>query len=140
MKLYKFELEDFITYLSKLKTDRTDTRHRVKFQDLLSTHYAEFIRDANDINLDYVVKDGEGNPISENGKYTFEKDQERLKELNKLYSEQIVIDETEERKAMFLSIKESVINRGPTEFTGIEGNQYVRFCEIVEQIEYKDEQ
>ncbi|MEC4565332.1 DUF1617 family protein [Paenibacillus sp. CMAA1739] len=140
MKLYKFELENFIAYLDKLKTDRTDTRHRVKFKGLLADHHTELLNDANDINLDYVIKDKDGNPIVENGKYTFEKDNERLSELNKLYNEEIVIDETEERKAMLLSVKESVINRGPTEFTGTEGDWYVRFCEIVEQIEYKDEQ
>lgn len=138
MKLYKYELENFITYLDKLKTDRTDTRHRIKFKGLLTDYYLELLNDTNDINLDYVVKDEKGDSIVEDGKFTFERDNERIAELNKLYNEEIVIDETEERKAMLLSVKESVINRGPTEFTGIEGDWYCRFCDIVEQIKCED--
>ncbi|KAF6626940.1 hypothetical protein H6F38_23060 [Paenibacillus sp. EKM208P] len=139
MKLYKYELENFIAYLDKLKTDRTDTRQRIKFKGLLTDYYLELLNDTNDINHDYVVKDKEGNPIIENGKYTFKKDSERIAELNKLYNEVIVIDETEERKAMLLSVKESVINRGPLEFEGIEGDWYCRFCDIVEQINYEEQ-
>ncbi|MET3209901.1 UNVERIFIED_CONTAM: hypothetical protein ABIC26_002849 [Paenibacillus sp. PvR008] len=140
MKLYKFELENFIAYLDTLKTDRTDSRHKVKFKKLLLEHYDEFLNDTNDINMDYVIKGSDGEPVVEDGKYTFENNNERLSEIHSLHKEEIVIDETEERKLMLLSIKESVINRGPTEFEGIAADWYDRFCEIVEQIKYKDEQ
>lgn len=139
MKLYKYELENFIAYLDSLKLDRPDSRMRTKFKSLLIEHYQEFLGDTSEINQEYVIKDKDGNPIHEDGKYIFEKDDERVSELKKLYNEEIVIDETEERKKMLLSIKESVMNRGPAELNGEEADWYDRFCDIVEQIKYEEQ-
>ncbi|MNC59373.1 hypothetical protein D3C75_1091770 [compost metagenome] len=69
---------------------------------------------------------------------TFENNSERLKEIYDLSFEFIVIEENIENKKMLLSIKESVLNRGPEALEGNDADTYDCICEIVEQINYEN--
>ncbi|MEK3788037.1 hypothetical protein [Paenibacillus sp. FSL K6-1230] len=138
MELYKYEVENFLGYLDTLKTDRVQSRHKVRFKKWLAEHYDQLLSDSHDINMDYALLDEDGQPLEQDGRITFRNDPERLQELRKLYHERIVMDETPERKDMLLAIKHAVIHCGPAEFEGIAADWYDRFCEIVEDI-YADD-
>ncbi|WP_342422361.1 hypothetical protein [Paenibacillus sp. FSL E2-0178] len=138
MKMKKYELESFINYIHPLKLDRPDTRMKARFEKILINKYNDFVDEMNEINNVYAVKDNDGKPIIENNKMTFENNEERLKEIRELSTEDVYIEQNEENKKMLLSIKESVLYRGPSEFAGDEALIYDSLAEIVEQITYKE--
>ncbi|ASA22763.1 hypothetical protein [Paenibacillus donghaensis] len=139
MKIKKFELEPFISYLHSLRLDRVDSRMRSRFKKILIDKYQVFTDELREINVDYTVKDSSGDPIIENDKWIFENNDERLKEIQDLSFEEIYIEQNEENKKMLLSVKESVLNRGPSELEGKDADVYDCLAEIVEQITYEDQ-
>src|SRR5689334_16329635 len=126
-----------ISYLHSLKLERTDSRMRSRFKKLLIDKYQDFAEEIEEINNSYAVKNELGEIIIENEKCTFENNNERLKEILELSNEVIVIEQNEENRKMLLSVKESVLNRGPSELEGKDADIYDNLSEIVEQIEYK---
>lgn len=134
MKLYKYELEAFITFLHSLKLERKNSRMRTKLKKILTGKLQEFYEDLNEINLNYAQKDDSGNPIINEGKFVFSDNNNRLEDLYELTNEVVIIDDNEETRDMLLSVKESVIYNAPLEFEGDDADKYDRFCEIVEQI------
>lgn len=134
MKLYKYELEAFITFLHSLKLERKNSRMRTKLKKILTGKLQEFYEDLNEINLNYVQKDDSGNPISNDGKLLFSDNNNRLEDLYELANEVVIIDVNDETRDMLISVKESVIYNAPLEFEGDDADKYDRFCEIVEQI------
>lgn len=134
MKLYKYELEAFITFLHSLKLERKNSRMRTKLKKILTAKLQEFYEDLNEINLNYAQKDDSGNPIINDGKFVFSDNNNRLEDLYELTNEVVIIDDNEETRDMLLSVKESVIYNAPLEFEGEDADKYDRFCEIVEQI------
>ncbi|OMD71222.1 MULTISPECIES: hypothetical protein [Paenibacillus] len=138
MKIKKFELEPFIAYLHALKLDRVDSRMRSRFKKILIEKYQLFADELNEINENYAVKDEQGGIVVDDNKWTFSNNDERLKEIQDLSIEEIHIEQNEENKKMLLSIKESVLNRGPSELEGKEADVYDCLSEIVEQIKYEE--
>lgn len=134
MKLYKFELEAFITYLHSLKLERKSSRMRTKLKNILIEKLQEFYEDMSEINLTYSKKDEDGNPLIMDGKMVFSDDKKRLEDLYELSYEIVSIVENEENIEMLLSVKESILYHSPLEFEGDDADKYDRFCEIVEQI------
>ncbi|MEK4006332.1 hypothetical protein [Paenibacillus sp. FSL H3-0333] len=139
MKIKKFELEPMISYLHSLKLERTDSRMRTRFKKLLIEKYQDFADELEEINNCYAVKDGDGEVVVENDKLSFANNNERLKEILDLSNEEIIIDQNEENRKMLLSIKESVLNRGPSELEGKDADIYDSLAEIVEQIAYEEQ-
>ncbi|QSF43547.1 hypothetical protein [Paenibacillus tianjinensis] len=138
MKIKKYELNQFIAYLHSLKLDRVDSRMRSRFKKILINKYQEFVDELNEINENYAIKDESGQVVINDDKMTFEHNDERLKEIKDLSMEEIFIDQNEENKKMLLSIKESVLNRGPSELEGTDADIYDCLAEIVEQIKYDE--
>ncbi|MCM3256985.1 hypothetical protein M3664_04220 [Paenibacillus lautus] len=134
MKLYKYELEAFITFLHSLKLERKNSRMRSKLKKILTGKLQEFYEDLYEINLNYAKKDDSGNPIQNDGKFLFSDDNNRLEDLYELANEVVIIDVNDETRDMLFSVKESVIYNAPLEFEGEDADKYDRFCEIVEQI------
>jgi hypothetical protein len=112
---------------------------RTRFKKILIEKYQDFTDELEEINSNYAVKDENGEVIVENDKLSFENNNDRLKEILELSNEEIIIDQNEENKKMLLSIKESVLNRGPSELEGKEADIYDSLAEIVEQIEYEEQ-
>lgn len=122
MKLQNKDLLQFIQYLLSLSLVGKASRMRTRFKNLLLEHYNVFEKEYREI------------------EDVFKEDEEtRNNELTELLVEQITIDVTEERKDMLLSVKYSILD-DPQSHSGMNAEMYDRFCEIVEQIKYKDEQ
>jgi hypothetical protein len=136
MKIKKYELEPCITLLHSLKLDRQDSRMRTRFKRILLEKYQDFAEELEEINTAYAIKDDQGQILITDSKMTFENNDKRLKEIYDLSSEFIVIEENEENKKMLLSVKDSVLNRGPETLEGNDADIYDAICEIVEQIKY----
>lgn len=139
MKIKKFELEPFIAYLHSLKLDRVDSRMRSRFKKILIEKYQEFADELSEINENYTKKDSSGKPLIQDDKWIFENNNERFKEITDLSIEEIHIEQNEENKKMLLSVKESVLNRGPSELQGKDADVYDCLAEIVEQIKYEEQ-
>lgn len=138
MKIKKIDLNSFIGYLHSLKLDRVDSRMRSRFKKILVDKYQDFVDELNEINESYAKKDENNQIIFINDKMTFENDKKRKEDVAELLLEEIVIDQNEENKKMLLSIRESVLNRGPSELEGADADTYDTACEIVEQIKYDE--
>lgn len=136
MKIKKYELEPFISFIHLLKLERVDSRMRTRFKKLLLDKYQDFAEELDEINKSYAIKDESGEIIVEDNKINFENNDERLKEIMDLSNEEIHIEQNEENKKMLLSVKESILNRGPSELEGKEADIYDSLAEIVEQINY----
>ncbi|QWU14446.1 hypothetical protein SAMN04487895_101758 [Paenibacillus sophorae] len=138
MKIKKYELEPFITYLHSLKLDRADSRLRTRFKKILLDKYQQFTEELEEINQNYAIKNEQGEVVVQDNKLTFENNDERLKEIHDLSIEVIIIEQNEENKKMLLSVKESVLYRGPEKFEEKDADIYDCLAEIVEQINYEN--
>lgn len=136
MKLYNHELEAFITFLYKLKIVDYRSRMRTRFIKLLADYFNRFKEDYIELIREHARLDEEGNPeiIEEDGveKYDIVDRAAFAKAYQELAEEEIIIEETEERKKMLLSVKESVLNCGIA-FEGEEQFAYDRWCELLEE-------
>lgn len=142
VRIKNIELENLIALLDDLKLSGKASRMRTRFKNLLLGYYARFEQEKLDIIKNYAVLDEQGNfktkqvgelqiPIWKN------KESEQLanEEYRELCLEEIVIEETEERKDMLLSVKESILNC-EIPFTGVEADLFDRYCQIFENINY----
>lgn len=140
MKLKNYELHDFILFLDKLTLSGKASRMRTRLKKLLVERFNQFEEERMEIANRYAVKDMNGEPVKEevDGEILIKiADQESAnKELIELVNEDCVIDETEERRDMLLSVKDSILNCD-LKFTGKEADLFDRFCEIVEELKYE---
>lgn len=136
MKLYNHELEAFIAFLYKLKIVDYRSRMRTRFIKLLAEYFNRFKEDYMELISEHSRLDGQGNPeiIQEDGveKYDIIDRAAFAKAYQELFEEEIIIEETEERKKMLLSVRDSVLNCGIA-FEGEEQFAYDRWCELLEE-------
>ncbi|MBW7474072.1 hypothetical protein K0T92_04905 [Paenibacillus oenotherae] len=136
MKLYNHELEAFIAFLYKLKIVDYRSRMRTRFMKLLAEYFNRFKEDYMALIQEHAHLDEEGKPrtIQEDGieKYDIIDRAAFVKAYQELIEEEIIIEETEERKSMLLSVKESVLHCGIA-FEGEEQFAYDRWCQLLEE-------
>lgn len=138
MKIRNFEIKDFGAFLMGESLSGRKSRMRTRFVKLLD----ERLKQIEDERLSLLKEFAE---VDENGEMKMDErgmavmsDEQSAKfqaEYADLMNEEWVVDQTEERRDMLLTIKDCVLNTERT-FSGQEAIQYDRWCEIVEGIEY----
>lgn len=140
MIIKNHEIAQFGNFLMDLKLKGRTSNMRVRFVRLLDERLALMNEERDALFHDYVMKDEDGSPIIEideaTGKeiYPFENGNEYSIELQKLMTEDFIIEESDERALMISEIKEAILNCD-IELSGDEAVQYIRWCDIVEGIE-----
>lgn len=143
MKLYNHELEKFMAFLYNLKLVDYRSRMRTKFIRLLAEKYKEFREDYDLLIKEHARFDDKGEPIEidVDGQTRYEiidPNEFKLACIHLLH-EEVIIDQTQERKNMLMAVKDSVLHCG-IEFEGQEAIEYDRWCDLVEGINYVDMQ
>lgn len=145
MKLKNYEINPFINFLiNDLDLIDQKSRMRTRFVKLLNDRLTQFKEEHFQLLNEHCNLDEGGNPIvkpienSEQREY----DVKNLALFNDSYqvlvNEDVVIEQNEEHKNMLLTVKDAVLNCGIS-FKGNDAFIYDRWAEIVEQIEYFDE-
>lgn len=140
MQMYNVEIKPFVEFLMKLELPGKESRMRTRFCKMAAQKINDLMEEKMIIikkhgNLDKdgnvkQTKDSQGRLIWDiKNKEGFSKDYKEL------ISEKWILDNTEERKEMFLTLKNVVLNVNIT-FKGQEALEYDRWCEIVETINY----
>jgi hypothetical protein len=139
MIIKNHELEKFIIFLHELNLDSTPSRMRTRFKKLLMDKYELFNSEKVEIGKQYAKKDDQENPImiESNGQQIFDIEDKvsATREMNVLLHEEVVIDETHERRQMLESIKETILTY-PFKGLGDSADTYDRLCELFEGVNY----
>jgi hypothetical protein len=137
MKLYNYELEGFISFLYRLKLVDYHSRMRTRFIKLLDERLNQYKDEYFGLVKEYSNLDDNGDPkiIKEENieRYDIKDPKAFKKAVEELLMEEVIIDETEERKKMLLSVRDSILNCG-IEFEGDEALIYDRWCEVIENV------
>lgn len=139
MKLFNYELEPFIEFLYNLKLVDRKSRMRTRFIRLLNEKLQLLEDERLQLIREHARLDENGDPviIVKDGKQVYDvKDIEKFNQAYmRLLHEEVVIDQTLERKDMLETVKDIVLNCG-LEFEGEDQFKYDRWCEIMEQVDY----
>lgn len=138
------EIEGFLNFLMEIELKGKDSRLRTRFckflidrQNLITEEHAELLKE-------YAKFDDDGNPISVYSErlqreiYDIPNQREFQKEYTALMMEDFLLENNEERREIFLKVKDLVLNSEQV-FKGEDALVYDRWCEIVETIEYEEE-
>ncbi|GAA4880669.1 hypothetical protein GCM10023310_71120 [Paenibacillus vulneris] len=142
MRLYNYELASFIEFLIKLKLIDQKSRMRSRLVNMLREKFKLFQEEHYQLIKEYSNLDNNGEPkiIEVNGQRQF--DVHDIEAFNRafqeLQNEEVCIEQNQENKKMLLSVKESVLFCG-LEFEGEEQFTYERYCDIVDQVIYVQE-
>lgn len=140
MKIFNYELNNFVDFIMSLELTAKKSRLRTRFIKLIT----ERLKEIEEEKMNFINKYGEKN---ENGELkTKEEDGQQMyiikdidnfnKEMNELMNEELIIDETNERKDILLNLQDIILNTDKT-FSGQDALIYDRWCEIVEEIKYE---
>lgn len=143
MKLLNAEIQDFIKFLMNEELSAKQSRIVSRFIRFCNDRINEIEKERTKLVDKYAKKNDDGNYViskNEKGENVYELNDSVMfnRELKELMLEEFIIDETNERKDMLLTIKDIVLN-SQQKFKGQKALQYDRFCEIVENIEYKED-
>jgi hypothetical protein len=140
MKMLNAEVNGFIKFLMSLELSGRDSRMRTRFCKLAQTRLDEINEERTELIKQYGVVDEDGNIKKEerDGVELFVmKDRDAFnREYEIMMLEEFVIDETEERKEMLVTVHNIVLN-ADVKLSGQDALIYDRYCEIVESIHYK---
>lgn len=141
MKMKNIEVEKFAEFLMGIELKSSESRLRTRFVKSVLAERMNLIREEHtDLIKEFARFDNDGNPmvVKVDGQDAYDVPDRKAfnKEYNALMYEEFIIDETEERKEMLLSIKDVILNIDMT-FKGREAMEYDRWCEIVEEIQYE---
>lgn len=139
MRIKNAEIQGFVEFLMGLQLNGKQSRMRTRLCKLLGDQ----IRQMDEERMELIKINGEvgedGNPVTirdeETGSmvYKINNQEQFRKDYEQLLSEDFIMDETEERMAMLLEVKDIVFNVDGV-FSGDEALVYDRWCEIVEGI------
>lgn len=140
MKLLNVELEAFVNFLMEESLNGKQSRMRTRFCKLLSEQIKLIKDEEHQLIIKYCKKENDGTlktKIDEQQREVYDIENTHLlnNDIKELYLEEYILDNTEEKKELFLTIKNIVENTQRT-FKGNEALEYDRFCEIVETIQY----
>jgi len=140
MRIKNYEIRSFVDFLMKLELAGKKSRMRTRFVRLLLERQNLIDEEHRDLVLQYSNLDDEGEPktIERDGELMYDiKDIVSFnREYNILMNEEYIIEQTEDRKDMLLTVQDAVLNCDIV-FKGTEALKYDRFCEIVEEINYE---
>ncbi|PYY28367.1 hypothetical protein [Paenibacillus illinoisensis] len=137
MKIYNYQLEQFIIFLHSLELERRASRMRTRLKNKLVEQMQRITEEALAIDKEYYCYDENNQPIVENNKYQFKNFEARNQDILELTNEFFIIEQNEANKEMLLSVKDSVLNHSPSTFKGADADIYDGICELVEQIKYE---
>ncbi len=139
MKIRNHEIKGFVDFLMELELKGKESRLRTRFVKLLIERQNLIEEEHQQLIIQYSNLDENGFPK------IIERDGQKMydvvdiisfnREYNILLNEEFVIDESEERKEMLLLIKDIILDCDKT-FKGEEAIRYDRYCQIVEDIKY----
>lgn len=146
MKLTNQEVNVFGQFLINLKLKGKDSRMRTRLFKMLQERQELILSEHQQLKNEYAEKDEDGNVIyhetrmpdgsSQKGFKIAETDIKKYNsEITMLMEEEFIIEETEERKDMLLSVRNAVLNFDE-DLSGDEAILHDRWCEIVEEISY----
>lgn len=141
MKIQNIAVESFVEHLRSLnfKHDTYGHRMRVKMIKILESRLKEVFEEISEVNSRYAKKSEDGTFITDDdGKFQFNNNDERLKEISEIMQEEMIIEQNEINKAMLLSIKKSIPEIIPFDLQGLDAERYDYFCELIEQIQYEE--
>lgn len=140
MKMHNVEIEPFIKFIMELDLPGRESRMRTRFYRVALGKIKEIEEERLILVNKHGNLDNDGNVKkikNDNGVLIW--DIKNIQGFNDdhrdLLFEEWVLDNTEERKEMFLTLKNIVLNVDRT-FKGQEALEYDRWCEIVETIKY----
>jgi hypothetical protein len=138
VRIRNSEIRDFAMFLLDEKLSGKKSRMRTRFIKLLDERLKQIDEERLALLKEFAELDENGNVKTREDGTAIMSDENMAKfqvEFAELMNEEFVIDETEERREMLLTIKDIVLNT-EKEFSGQSAFQYDRWCEIVEAIEY----
>lgn len=141
MIILNVEINGLIKFLMDIELSGKQSRMRTRFCKLIGERLKEIEEERFKLIDKYVKKDEEGNFLTKekNGIqiYDIENIESFNKEYEELMREELVIDETNERKEMLLTVRDILLNTEQT-FKGQDAMNYDRYCEIFENLQYNN--
>jgi hypothetical protein len=136
MKMYNYEIENFVIFLTNEEVNAKHSRMRSRFLKLVSAHLNQIEEERQELIKQFSYKDENGEPqteAKEDGSTVFKlKDIEGFqKEYTELMLEEFIIEPTGDKENMLKAIQDIILNTNKT-FKGQEAADYDRFCDIVE--------
>ncbi len=140
MEMYNIEIKPFIEFLMELRLPGRESRMRTRFCKMamdklkdLEEEKMVLIKKHGNLDVDGNVKQTK----DEDGRMIWDiKDKQGFNnDYRDLVFEKWIVDNTEERKKMLLTLQNIVLNVD-MEFNNKEALEYDRWCEIVETINY----
>lgn len=140
MKIKNVEIEQFINFLLSFELAGKDSRLRTRFVRMLMDRQRLIDQEHLDLIKEYANLDENNIPkvIDVNGvkMYDMRDTIAFNREYHILLSEEFIVEENEERKELLLFIKSLILDCDKV-FKDNEALEFDRWCEIVEEIEYK---
>lgn len=141
MKLFNFELNGLFDFLMSLELVGKQNRMRTRLCKLIAERLNEIVDERDKLILQFAETDEEGKPLilpvdGNQNKYVMKDMEAFTREYDLLQREEFILEETEERKDMLLTVASIVLNLDMP-FKGQEALQYERYCEIFEQLSYQ---
>lgn len=138
MIIYNGEIETFKEFLLSEPLDRKKTRLRARFLKILDERLQEVNEARRELLQVYGEKDSNNQLIISNGRVNITDINAYNQENNDLLFEELIVDQTESIKEVLLLIQDIVLETKQEDFTGDKAQQYERWCDIVEQIDYDE--
>lgn len=141
MKLINAELKYFIDFVKNISLTGRESRMRSKLVKELIVKHDELSENLTILYDKYCDIDGNGDKKIEvisatQKKYIIENEENKIllaKEVEGLYFDEVIIDETESMKEPMIIVRDAILNCND-EFSGDKAMMYDRFCEIVEDV------
>lgn len=138
MKFYNGEIKDFLEIIINLNAVGRESRMRTRFAELLEDRLRQLSKEYDKLVEEFAEKDEQGRPVKVENGIKVKNTAEFQAEFDALITEEVVIDETEERKAMFLSVRDTLLN-SKNEYKDYQAFVYDRLCTLFEQLEYESD-
>jgi hypothetical protein len=141
MKIYNYEINRLYDFLLQEELVGKKSRMRTRFCKMLLERMQQISDEHQKLILEFAELDENGNPKTEptsdgkQRKYVMRDFDAFSREYDILMREEFVIEETEERKDMLLTVADIVLNSNQT-FSGQDAIFYDRFCEVFENLSY----
>ncbi|XOS93105.1 hypothetical protein ACLMAB_05515 [Brevibacillus laterosporus] len=142
MKLANYELPTLHKILYELELTSKQSRMRTRFCKLLEDRIIEMEEEKNKLIHQYAEYDENGQIVmkkNEEGKNLFTIKDVNVaafnREIDILMREDFILDETEERKEMLLTVSNIILNI-ETPFSKEDALYYDRYCEVLENLSY----
>lgn len=137
MQLKNNDIRSLANFLAAEKLAGKTSRMRTRFIKILDDRLKEVEEFRIELLEKYAKKDEGGKSVLIGNKYDLNDLETFNKEFAELMDEELIIDETESKRAMLIHVKR-ILENTEQEFSGMDAFAYDRWCEAFENLKYEE--